>query len=249
MFQEAGFVRTHEVGYSGLTIGASGKDSNVIVDIQSDSAAAHAGLQVGDVITAVEDKPVKPTPGAIAAQAVFGRRGEALHLKVLRSGAEQEVSLVRSAQDAPAGPKSPSMFIMLRPLIDWRGQFIPCMGAGPAGPAAIEYCDVHFKPYGYIKPGELGSTGFQLDLVSGDSATISAVEPNSAAATAGIQQGDEIIAVEGHPLTAKAGEAATERLFGKIGDQFHVTVRRGNTNKTFVLQLEAKPKNIESASL
>ena len=88
MFQEAGFVRTHEVGYSGLTIGASGKDSNVIVDIQSDSAAAHAGLQVGDVITAVEDKPVKPTPGAIAAKAVFGRRGEALHLKVLRSGAE-----------------------------------------------------------------------------------------------------------------------------------------------------------------
>lgn len=249
MFQDAGFVRTHEVGYSGMTIGAMGKDSSVIVDIQSDSAAAHAGLQVGDVITAVEDKPVKPTPGAIAAQAVFGKRGETLHLKVRRGGSEQEVSLVRSAQDAPEGPKSTSKFIMLRPLIDWRGQFIPCMGAGLAASAAIEYCDVHFKPYGYIKPGELGSTGFELDLAQVNSATIIEVEPNSAAATAGIQQGDEIISVEGHPLAAKAGEVAKERLFGKIGDQFHITVRRGNTKKTFVLQLEAKPKGQESASL
>jgi C-terminal processing protease CtpA/Prc len=243
MFQQAGFIRTNEVGFSGLTIGVAGKDDGVIVAVQSESAAAHAGLQAGDAITAVEDKPVNPTPGTIAAKAVFGQRGEALHLTVRRGGAEREVNLVRSAQSAPAGPKSPSMFLMVRPLIDWRGQFVPCLGAGPAAPVALSYCANHFKPYGFIKLGEFGSTGFQLDLAREDSATVSAVEPDSVAAKAGIQLRDEIVAVEGHPLTASVGEAATEQLFGKIGDQFHVTVRRGQTDTTFVLQLAAKTKD------
>jgi C-terminal processing protease CtpA/Prc len=243
MFQQAGFLRTDEVGYSGLTIGTSGKDDGEILAVQPDSPAAHAGLAVGDQITAVGDKPVKPTPGTIAAKAVFGPRGEALNLKVLRNGAEMNVSLVRAPQNAPAGPKSPSMFIMVRPLINWRGQFVPCMGAGLPGPAAIEYCDNHFKPYGFIKTGQVGSAGFQLDLEREDKATISAVEPDSVAAKAGIQPGDEIASVDDHPLVANVGEAATERLFGKVGDSFRVTVQQGQGTKTVALQLVARPKN------
>jgi C-terminal processing protease CtpA/Prc len=69
------------------------------------------------------------------------------------------------------------------------------------------------------------------------------VDPGSAAAKAGIQPGDEIVAVEGHPLTASTGEEAKERIFGKVGDQFHVTVRRGETDKTVELQLAAKAQN------
>jgi len=52
-----------------------------------------------------------------------------------------------------------------------------------------------------------------------------------------------IVAVDGHPLTASTGEAAKERIFGKGGDQFHVTVRRGNSNKTLALQLTGKPNS------
>jgi len=228
MAEQAGFIRVKELGYSGLTIGTTGKDDGVITAIDADSAAAHAGLAVGDSITAVGDKPVKPTPGTTAAKAVFGRRGEALQLAVRRNGAEQEVSLVRSAQNPPAGgPKSPNMFLIVRGLVNWRGEFVPCMGAGPLAPASLDICANHFKPNGYIKAGEFGSTGFQLDLADKDRAIISAVDPGSAAAKAGIQPGDEIVAVEGHPLTASTGEEAKERIFGKVGDQFHVTVRRG----------------------
>jgi hypothetical protein len=44
-------------------------------------------------------------------------------------------------------------------------------------------------------------------------------------------------------LTASTGEEAKERIFGKVGDQFHVTVRRGETDKTVELQLAAKAQN------
>lgn len=241
--EQAGFIRMNEAGFAGMTIGTTGKDDGVILAVQKESAAMHAGLEVGDVIIAVEDKPVKPTPGIIAEKAMFGRRGETVHLTVRRNGALQEVSLVRSPQTAPAGPKSHNMFIMVRPLINWRGQFVPCMGAGPLAPAALAMCDNRFKPYGYIKAGEFATTGLQLDLVREDSAAVSAVEPGSAAGTTGILPGDEIVEVEGHPLTASVGETVTARIFGKIGDQFRVTVRRGQTDKTVLLQLAAKTKD------
>jgi S1-C subfamily serine protease len=235
------FLRVDDVGQTGLTIGKSGKDDGVITAVQSGSSAEQAGLQVGDVISAVEDHAVKPTPGRMAAKAIFGKRGETVHLKIRRNGAEQELSFVRAAQNAPQGPKSPNMFIQVRPVVDWRSKFVPCMGMGPLGPAAIEVCVNRFKPYGFIKSGEYGSTGLQLNLERADAAIISAVEPDSAAAKAGVQAGDEIVAVEGQPLSASLGEEASEQLFGKAGDQFHVKVQRGQEEKTVVLKLGAKP--------
>jgi C-terminal processing protease CtpA/Prc len=242
LFEQAGFIRVDEVGAAGLTIGTTGKDDGLILAVQNESAATHAGLEVGDAIIALEGKPVRPTPGMIAEKAMFGRRGEALRLMVRRNSALQEVSLVRSPQGAPEGPKSHNIFVLVRPLINWRGQFVPCMGAGPLAPVVLDVCNSHFKPYGYIKTGDFASTGFQLDLVRADSAIVSTVEPGSAAGKAGILPGDEIVDVDGHPLTASVGKTFTERIFGKIGDQFHVTVRHGQTDKTVLLQLAAKAK-------
>ena len=240
MFEQAGFIRVDEVGITGLTLGTSGKEDGVITRMDPGSPAAQAGLAVGDSITAIDNKPVKPTPGTIAAQLTFGQRGEELHMKVRRGSSDLDVQLVRTPQAAPAGPKSPSMFVSVKPLINWRNQFIPCMGAGPAGFAAITYCDQHFKPLGFIKAGEMGSTGFHLDPDRTDKAMIASVDPNSPAAKADIRTGDEIVAVEGQPLTASVGDAATERLFGKPGDQLHITVHSGQTDKTIALTLAAK---------
>lgn len=242
MFQQAGFIRKDELGFSGLTVGTAGHEDGIIVAVQPGSPAAVAGLEVGDEITAVGGKPVNPTPGTIAAQAVFGQRGEPLHLKVRRHESDQNITVVRLAQNAPAGPKSPSMFISVKPVINWRGQFAPCMGAGLAGPANIEYCDVHLKPYGFIKTGQLGSTGFQIDLQREDKATISSVDPDSAASKAGVQLGDEIVSVEGHPLEVSLGESANQKLFGKAGDHVQITVRTGQTSKTVDLLLTPRPK-------
>ena len=242
MFEQAGFIRADEVGITGLTVGTSGKEDGVIVRIDPGSPAAQAGLVLGDLITAIENKPAKPTPGMMAAQRTFGERGKELRMKIRRGGSELEINLVRSPQAAPAGPKSSNMFVSVKPLIDWHGHFIPCMGAGPASFVAISYCVNHFKSFGFIKATELGSTGFQLDLDRSDSATIATVKSGSPAAKADIRPGDEIVAVEGQPLTASVGENATERLFGKSSDQFHITVHSGQTDKTVVLTLAAKPK-------
>jgi S1-C subfamily serine protease len=242
VFQQAGFIKQDELGYSGLTIGTTGKDDGVIVAIAPQSPAASAGLEVGDVITAVAAKPVKPTPGAIAAKAVFGKRGETLHLTLKRGSSEVEVSLVRDARSAPEGPKSPGMLIMVRSMFNWQSQVVPCMGAGPAAMAAIEYCYGHFKSFGFLKAGELGSTGFQIDPANESKAVVSALEPESPAAKAGMQVGDEIVAVEGKPLTASRGETATELLFGKTGAPFDVTVQRDQADPTFKLVMATKPK-------
>lgn len=244
MAEQAGFIRVTELGSSGMTIGTTGKDDGVITAIGSDSAAAHAGLAVGDVVTAVEGQPVQPTLGAMAAKAIFGRRGETLQLTIRRGDTEPEISLVRSPQNPPSGaPKSPNMFIVVRALVNWRGEFVPCMGAGPLAPAALEMCNHRFKPFGFIKTGDFASAGFQIDASDKAGAIIAKVDPGSAAAEAGVKAGDQIVAVDGRPLAASLGEEAKDRLFGKIGDQFHVTVRRGKAEKTVVLQLAAKAKS------
>ncbi len=116
------------------------------------------------------------------------------------------------------------------------------MGAGPLASAALEMCNGCFKPHGHIKTRDFSLTGLQLDLAREDSAIVSAAEPDSAAGKPGILPGDEIVQVEGQPLTASVGEKVAERIFGKIGDQFHVTVRREQTDKTVLLQLTAKTK-------
>jgi membrane-associated protease RseP (regulator of RpoE activity) len=241
MFQQAGFIATDQLGYSGLTIGTTGTDDGVITAVEPDSAAAHAGVAVGDAITAVDGKSVKPTPGMVAAQAVFGPRGTTLKLTLRRAGANQDVTLKRAAQNAPDPPQSPSKMIHLSPLVNGRGEFIPCMGAGLAGGIAIDHCDNIFKPYGFIKTGDFGATGFEIDLTRASAAIITAVDVDSEAARAGIAVGDEIVAVDGQPLTPAIGEQGKEQIFGKAGAQFHVTIRRAKTEKTVVLTLAAKP--------
>lgn len=242
LFEQAGFIINNQLGYSGLTIGTKGDSDGAITAIDPQSPAATAGFKVGDVITAVNGKEVAPTPGMMAAEGVFGQRGGTLHLKLLRGHSDVDVSLVRAAATAPAGPTTSGFMISVKEMINWQNQFAPCIGAGPAGPAAIEFCYGHFKPYGFIKAAELGSTGFQIDLANKTCALITTVEPDSPASKADVRPGDEIVAVEGQPLSASAGEAANEMLFGKIGDQFKVTVQRGKSASTIELALAAKPK-------
>lgn len=239
MFEQAGFLRADQVGVSGLKI--SSKAS--IDSVDANSAAASAGLSAGDVIEAVDGKSVVPEPRMVAAKALFGPRGGAVSVTVRRAGAEVTASLTRDAASAPPGPKSSNFFVSVKPLIDWRGQFVPCMGAGPAGPAALEYCDHHFKPFGFIKTGEFGTTGLELDAARKDGAFIAAVAHGSAAEKAVLQSGDEIIAVEGKPLTPNSGEVAMELLFGKAGEHKLVKVMSGQQEKTVDLQLSAKAQN------
>jgi len=242
LFEQAGFILKSQLGYSGLTIDTKGNTDGTITAVDPQSPAAAAGFKVGDTITAVGGKPVEPTPGTIAAKGVFGQRGDTLHLTLKRGGSQVDVSLVRAPQNAPAGPTASGFMVSVKDMINWQNQFAPCIGAGPAGLAALEFCYGHFKPYGFIKSAELGSTGFEIDVANKSKALVTKVDADSPAAKAGIQPGDEIVAIEGKPLTASKGEAATEMLFGKIGDRFEVTIHRGQTETKIELALAAKEK-------
>jgi C-terminal processing protease CtpA/Prc len=240
LFEQAGFIVNNQLGYSGLTIGAKGNTDGAITAIDLQSPAAGAGFKVGDTITAVNAKQVEPTPGMIAAKTVFGQRGGTLHLTLKRGGSEVDVSLVRAAQNAPPGPTTSGFMTSVKEMINWQNQFAPCIGIGPAAMASIDYCYKHFAPYGFIKAAELGSTGFQIDLANKSKALVTTVDPGSPASKAGVVPGDEIVAIEGQPLAASKGEAATEMFFGKIGDQFKVTIQRGQNVSTIELALAAK---------
>jgi S1-C subfamily serine protease len=242
LFEQAGFIVNNQLGYSGFTISTKGATDGAITAVDPQSPAAAAGFKVGDSITAIGDKQVEPTPGTVAAKSVFGQRGGTLHLTLKRGGSPLDISLVRAAQNAPAGPTTSGFMISVKEMINWQNQFAPCIGAGPAAPAAIEFCYKHFAPYGFIKASELGSTGFQIDQANNSKALVTKVDAGSPAAKAGVEPGDEIVAIEGQPLTASKGEAANEMLFGKIGEQFKITVHRGQSVSTIDLTLAAKPK-------
>jgi C-terminal processing protease CtpA/Prc len=240
--QEAGMIRSEDLGQTGITFSTNGDQDGRIEKVDPASAAAQAGLGVGDAIIEINGKPVKSTPGMLAMQQSFGERGQSVRIKVRRNGAEVEVTLVRDAQNAPPGPDPKSHLIYVRPMVNWKGEFIPCMGAGPAGPAAIEYCHSHFKKDGYIKASDYGSTGFEVDRADLNVAKITMVTPGSAAEKAGLLSGDEILQIDGKPLAESLGEVLPEKFFGKAGDRFQLTVKSGDQTKQVVLVLAAKAR-------
>jgi S1-C subfamily serine protease len=241
--EDSGLIKENEIGTTGLTFSISGKDDGRITQILPGSAGAQAGLQVGDLIVAINGKPTKPTPGTIAVERTFGVRGVAVDLKVRRYGKDLDFNVVRDPQAAPPGPQSGTILIYVHPMINWRGQFIPCMGAGPAGFAAIEICYKTFGKDGYVKVGELGTTGLQLDLDRTDAAIIASVNPDSASAKAGIRAGDEIVQINQTPLAESVGGILPELFFGRAGDTFTLTVESGGSTRTVKLTLGKKPKD------
>jgi C-terminal processing protease CtpA/Prc len=242
MCEDAGFLRNGDVGYSGITVGTEGADDGKITTVDADSPGAQAGILAGDRIVAINDTPVKPNPGTIAGWKLFGARGEEIHLKTKRKEAVLEVKVTRAQAPPPPNLPKGNMLLQIRPVVDYEGQIVPCMGAGPLGAVAIAECDSKFKKFGFIKASDLGTTGIVMDTSATDKALISAVDAGSPAALAGVQVGDEISEVEGKPLTWSLGEAAQEDMFAKVGATLKLTVHRGDADKIVEVKLIAKPK-------
>jgi S1-C subfamily serine protease len=242
MMEDSGLIKVADVGVTGLTFTISGKDDGRITQVVPGGAGAQAGLRVGDLILAINGKPTKPTPGMIAAERTFGVEGEAVAIKVRRNGKVLDLNVVRDAEKAPPGPQSGSILISVKPIINWKGQFVPCMGAGPAGFAAIDVCNKTFAKDGYVKVGDLGSTGLQFALDRPGAAVVASVDPGSASTRAGIRPGDEVLQVNQLPLGESVGGILPELLFGRAGDSFTLTVENSGSTRPVKLTLARKPK-------
>lgn len=243
LMTEAGLIPEQDIGSTGLTFQTSGKDDGVVVKVDPGTAGDIAGLHVGDRITAVNGVPTQLTPGLIAEMMTFGERAQSVKITIRRAGSNIDVTVVRDPQNAPPGPTVKGFFYSLHPIVNWKGQFIPCLGAGPAGPAAIAYCESHFHGDGYIKVADYGATGLKIDTTSATSANALSVDANSGAAKAGIQPGDEIVAVNGQSLQISLGQEIKEVLYGKIGAQFQLTVLSSGAEKPVQLTFTSGSKS------
>ena len=240
LFESAGLISTKDIGYSGITFNLTGPDDGAIASIARGSAAEAAGLQAGDRILTVNGKPAAHSLPEIAEIMTFGRRGETVKLRVLRDSTPMDLELTRDAQNAPPGPDSGSSLMYVKPMINWKGEFMPCAGAGPAGMAAIEFCWNHFKNDGYVKVSELGTTGLTFDATRLDGAWIQTLAAGSAAEKAGLRAGDRLVQVNGSDLKDSVGEAIQESLFAKKGTRLTIAFLRTSVQKTVDLTLGSK---------
>lgn len=234
-----GFVRSSQVGETGVTIGAVGDQDGVVLSV-ANSAKDPRGLQVGDRILAIDGKAVRLDPGGWAAQRLFGRRGEKVLLEVAREGSARSVTLVRAPFAATPGPSSPTILVAFRDLVDWKGRYIPCMGAGPAGFLAINYCVGHFRAFGYAPVDVAGDIGVTFDFGAEDAARIKAVSPQSPAGSEGLAPGDVVSAIDREPVKPTRADSIHQALFGKIGEARKVTVLRSGKVVQLTVLLVAK---------
>lgn len=232
-----GFARRNELGDPGFTIGRDEQDGK-LMNVERDSGAAAAGFKDGDRIVSVDGKSVRPTPGEAAAEQSFGERDQTVTLTVRHDGAERDVVLKRAPLAAVDPPKALGFMIGSRPLINWRGKYVPCNGlAGPAGLPVLAYCEHLFRPYGYVRASELGTTGLVFDLNDSTKAVLLQVVPNSPAAAANLVAGDQVLQVDGKPLTGYIWQKANMALFAKPGETRVVTVNDGTKDVTATLPM------------
>ncbi len=233
-----GAVKKSELGASGLSIGLDGASDGVVTAVAPGSPASVAGLAPGDTLVSVDGRPVQRPPSDVADELMFGVAGAPVRLTIRRGAQSLDISIVRvAASEPPNTPHSPNILIGVHPMVNWRGTFIPCMGAGLLGPAVIAGCQAHFSHDGFVKVSALGATSLAFDASRGDAAVVASVEPGSAAALAGVTARDVVTQVDGHALVASRGKQAQWLLFGKRGETRKMVVERNGKPITASLVL------------
>jgi membrane-associated protease RseP (regulator of RpoE activity) len=217
--------------YLGVTL--AGKRAVRVFAVADGSAAATAGIEEGDVIVALDGKPV--ASAAQCADAIRAHRpGDQLRIKVKRDG--QELELTASLEAAHAGvPGHPH----------------PAPGRWGDGWTRDWAHDWHRDWNFEWKEGPRVQLGLEVQRLSAGlrryfkapddrGVLVSEVRDGSPAARAGIQPGDVLLSVAGQPVSRHRDLLAAIR---DLEPGAHVAVellRDGNQQKTEVT-LEARP--------
>jgi serine protease Do len=187
----------------------------LVAGVIPDGPAAHAGIQPGDVILAVG--PTKITdPRSLAQTAAAIAPGTTTKLDVLHDGAEHMVAVdIGTQQSAEAGAQAAQ-----------HSQTGPALGLSLA-PLTPDLRD------------QLGLG----NAVKG--AVIAAVRPNSPADQAGLQTGDVLLGVNGHPVASPKAAASALRDSGNADRPLALHILRDGQAAFIAIDPTQQPDNSE----
>jgi serine protease Do len=103
------------------SFGLERPDGALVADVVPDSAAARAGLRSGDVITAIDGRPVT-VAGDVSSRIGLARPGQGVQLTLWRDKAPREIAVTLGKADAgrlaqrPSDEDGPSLGLSVRPL-------------------------------------------------------------------------------------------------------------------------------------
>jgi len=194
---------------------------NRVIDVQPDSAAATAGLQPGDVITAVDDKLIDIDHDLVALLTDYAP-GDTISLSVTRG--EEMLTLTATLDEHPENAGKSYLGIQYVPSFDMQFDVEKIL---PNGSMPF----FHGDPFG---KGQftLPENGFKSGAV------IKSITPDSPAAAAGLTAEEVITAINGEPVTGpqqlvktvqglKPGDTITLTLANKDGESREVSIPLG----------------------
>jgi serine protease Do len=222
-------------GYLGVTVGdltpelargfglPEGTKGAVVQDVVAKAPAAKAGVKAGDVVTAVNGKPVEDRGQLTKSVAAITPGGKAA-LSILRKGKKTEVTVTvgtRPDEEALA-----------------RGESGDEGDAGDGAPAKGAKLGVQLQA---ITP----EMARQLKLDGEGGVLVAQVAPDGAAARAGIQRGDVILEVA-QEAVSKPEQVSAAIAKAKAGDVVLLRVKRG-PQATYVTVRIPEPEEAEKA--
>jgi len=149
----------------------------VAQDFPPGSAARQAGLQPGDVIVAVDGKPIQRV-GQFQRIIASYHPGDRVKLDVVRYGARRQFTVALTPAETDANPQRTAQAPQAAP------------DAGDNGTSKL---GVAVQPL-------TGEVARQLGYTSSGGVVISALQPYGPAARAGLSEGTRILAVDGKPV-------------------------------------------------
>ena len=206
-------------GYLGVTVGdltpelargfglAEGVKGAVVQDVIAKAPASKAGVRAGDVVVAVNGKPVEDRGQLTRAVAATAPGGKAT-LTLLRKGKKQEVVVTvgtRPDEDALARGGGPE-----------DGE-----GGGDGGG------DLKGSKLGVKLQAVTPEMARQLKMEGDAGVLVAEVAPDGAAARAGIQRGDVILEVNQEGVS-RPDQVASAAAKARPGDVVLLRVKRGN---------------------
>ncbi len=205
-----------------------------IAEVLADSPAAAAGLQVGDIIIAVNDKVVE-NAADLAVLVRENAPGDEIRLTVRNAASDVDNVLTATLGENPQDVTLPFLGIRFtRPeaLQADDGAESEAAPAATATPAPEEEPAATPTPM----PEEESPAAGALSELEGDGALITEIVDFSPAALAGVEVGDVILAVDGVAVEATADLATLIRAYAP-GDTVNLSVR--NLNSDTVRELAA----------